>query len=369
MLNYYIRNNSEFHILKKKNIKKIDKVKLYGHPKFDVLKKPFINLFNKEVAYIKKRYKNFYLINSSFMKDSIIDFKLYKLFLKKNYSKNKKQSALLKKYENQIYNDNFNYKNIINLSIRLAKKYPKINFVFRCHPRQKLEFVKKRFPSNLNNLIINNEFSVTPWLIACNGFIHSHCTSVYEAASLKKKIFSLRSNYDTFQDKKINKIGYSFSAIKNFEVFFDKYLKKPRMYDLRKIRLNNYQLINPYKHNFSEKFVNDIKKLRQKKISSDVVFKRIQRSFLKQSFLNVLVFLKKLIYNNKIFYLFNKYFYISDRFLFSSEYKKSKLDSLNKNELLMILKRIKLYHKKKINYKIKKTSENTIMIERDYKKL
>ena len=35
----------------------------------------------------------------------------------------------------------------------------------------------------------------------------------------------------------------------------------------------------------------------------------------------------------------------------------------------MILKRIKLYHKKKINYKIKKTSENTIMIERDYKKL
>ena len=81
MLNYYIRNNSEFHILK--NIKKIDKVKLYGHPKFDVLKKPFINLFNKEVAYIKKRYKNFYLINSSFMKDSIIDFKLYKLFFKK----------------------------------------------------------------------------------------------------------------------------------------------------------------------------------------------------------------------------------------------------------------------------------------------
>ena len=74
--------------------------------------------------------------------------------------------------------------------------------------------------------------------------------------------------------------------------------------------------------------------------------------FLKQKFLNVLVFLKKLIYNNKIFYLFNKYFYISDRFLFSSEYKKSKLDSLNKNELLMILKRIKLYHKK-INYKIK----------------
>ena len=66
---------------------------------------------------------------------------------------------------------------------------------------QKLEFVKKRFPSNLNNLIINNEFSVTPWLIACNGFIHSHCTSVYEAA-LFKKIFSLRSNYDTFQDKK-----------------------------------------------------------------------------------------------------------------------------------------------------------------------
>ena len=58
MLNYYIRNNSEFHILKK-NIKKIDKVKLYGHPKFDVLKKPFINLFNKEVAYIKKGTKTF----------------------------------------------------------------------------------------------------------------------------------------------------------------------------------------------------------------------------------------------------------------------------------------------------------------------
>ena len=66
--------------------------------------------------------------------------------------------------------------------------------------------------------------------------------------------------------------------------------------------------------------------------------------------------------------MFNKYFYISDRFCLVVNTKKSKLDSLNKNELLMILKRIKLYHKK-INYKIKKTSENTIMIERDYKKL
>ena len=75
------------------------------------------------------------------------------------------------------------------------------------------------------------------------------------------------------------------------------------------------------------------------------MFKRIQK-FFKTKFFKCISFFKKLIYNNKIFYLFNKYFYISDRFLFSSEYKKSKLDSLNKNELLMILK--------ELNYIIKK---------------
>ena len=38
------------------------------------------------------------------------------------------------------------------------------------------------------------KYTVTPWIIACKSYIHSGCTTVFEAITLNKKIFYLSNN-------------------------------------------------------------------------------------------------------------------------------------------------------------------------------
>ena len=361
-LNYFVRNNIEKKILNIKKIKNLHKVKNLGHPKFELLQRPIIKIFNDEVLDIKKKFKNFVLINSSFMKDSIIDFRLYKLFLEKNYGKNNKQKKLLKKYISQIKNDEENYLSLINLTIQLANKYPKKNFVFRCHPRQDINLVKKRFPQNLKNLFITNKYSAMPWLIACKKFIHCHCTTVYEAAFLKKEIYSFRVCYNTFQDKNLNKIGYAFKNSNRLINTFNKIDNKNIKYDLKKIELNNDILINNKNHDFSKKFLKNFEVIKNTK--SEIIFYKNLKNKNSNFFKKFLINIKKNLFDTDIFLQLNKLFYISDSFLFSNKYKNSKIDSLTVKEVCIILKKIYKINKERFNLKVFSSSNNTISIEK-----
>ena len=81
----------------------------------------------------------------------------------------------------------------------LAKKNPKINFLFRPHPRQNIDLVKKRFGKLTKNLFIEKKYPVTSYINACSLFMHRGCTTVLEAAQLNKKIIYLKKfNYNIF---------------------------------------------------------------------------------------------------------------------------------------------------------------------------
>ena len=359
-LNYFIRNNIEKNILKKKKIKNLTKVKNIGHPKFELLQKPIINIFNNEVLKIKKKFGNFVLINSSFMKDSIINFELYRLFLEKNYGKNRNQKKLLKKYISQIKNDEKNYFSLINLTISLAKQNPNFSFVFRCHPRQDINLVIKRFPKNLKNLHITNKYSAMPWLIACAKFIHCHCTTVYEAAFLKKEIYSLRVDYNTFQDKNLNTIGYSFKDSQKLIDFFISVERKKEKYDYKKVKLNNNILVNNINHDFCKKFLENFKNI--KEIKSEITFYKNKKNRNFEFVRKFLINIKRIISSSNAFLNLNKYFYISDNFLFSNKYKSSKIDSLKVKEVKSILKKIYRINKEKYTLKVYSSSNNTVTI-------
>ena len=49
-----------------------------------------------------------------------------------------------------------------------------------------LRETKRRFGKIPSNLKIIYKYSATPWIIACDVFIHSGCTTSLEAAILKK---------------------------------------------------------------------------------------------------------------------------------------------------------------------------------------
>ena len=113
---------------------------------------------------------------------------LYKIYVEKTF----KNKLSVTNFNQNLDNDYENYIGLVNLTKKLAINNPKKTFIFRPHPRQDLKKVLKRFGKIPKNLKIVFKFTSTPWIICSKYFIHSHCTTVYEALILQKRIFCYR---------------------------------------------------------------------------------------------------------------------------------------------------------------------------------
>ena len=178
-------------LLKKKKLLNNKKFLVFGNPKFELLKKPFNIFYEKEKKFLTKKYGKYILCVSSFVLycDGIRDPAASENFIKRNYLKAKTDK---RKYEKFI-KDKRSYENYLYFIDRcknLATSNPDKIVIFRPHPFQDINLVKKRFlrkPKNLK-IIYNNE--LTPWIMGCDFYVHAGCTSVLEAYFLKKKILN-----------------------------------------------------------------------------------------------------------------------------------------------------------------------------------
>ena len=99
----------------------------------------------------------------------------------------KKKDFIKKDFDNYLKGEKENYLNLIKLINKFASQNPNINIIFRPHPRQKIDYVKKRFNNKNKNIKIIYKGVITPWIAACELYLHGGCTSFLEAASLEKK--------------------------------------------------------------------------------------------------------------------------------------------------------------------------------------
>jgi len=210
LCNYYFTwgNADKRIIIKKTNIK--CKILNFGHPKFDLIDQKK-NFFLAKEKYLKNKFKNFVFFPSNFHQDQIMDNKNYLNWRNKQAinDKNffKSQIKILEK-------DLINYKETIVFLKKLALKNLNVNFVFRPHPRQDINKVKKSFGEVSKNFFIEEKFSISPYISACDFYIHRGCTSVIEAMILKKKIIYLK-DYNYNERVWMNKIGFKLSNKKN----------------------------------------------------------------------------------------------------------------------------------------------------------
>ena len=153
-------------ISKNKNKKKII---LSGHPKFDLLEKNNIKLFENEKTKIKKKYGQFIFFASSFSEDNILNQSIFKKY-KKSYLPNRKD--LLKQDLKKNNERKKNYYFAIKTLNELSKKNKNLKIIFRPHPLQDIKKVRQRFNGN-NNIIVNKDFSATSWIIATKLYMHS----------------------------------------------------------------------------------------------------------------------------------------------------------------------------------------------------
>ena len=349
---YIFWGKKDYRLIEKKLKSKIMRPDIFGHPKFDLCKKPLLDYYNKEINLIKKKYKKFIFFSSSFGSDQTMPKHLYDNYILKNLQKNNLKNK--KTVINEREREHVDYIKSINAIVVLAKKFPYVNFIFRPHPRQNLDLVKMRF-KNKKNIHVIYKYTTIPWIAACELYIHSGCTTVFEAVSLKKKIIFYYENSKKFRPK----LFYDFGKYcKNVERLIINVRNKN---DIK----SNFQLkeyINNSKNNFFyEGFVNLIKKNLKKNDNKKIFYNRYNYSKLSK-FLSLI---KKKIFEikfmNKIVFFFDK------EILLSENYKKQKIGVITKKEIQKDLLIFSKIFKKKIKYKIKQLDRNLFLIKNEKK--
>lgn len=344
------KNNSFFFKFKKK-------LKNYGHPKFDILKKNHIKFYEKEIKLLKKKYKKFIFVSSSFPVDQVIKqeifnkFRFYNIF----FVMKKKKEVIEKNYNKFLKLEKENYLSLIDLLNNFAHKNPDINIVFRPHPRQRIDLVKKRFNSKNKNIKIIYEDVITPWIAACELYLHGGCSSSLEAASLGKKIIYYEKHRER-KAKMFREFGYHFEDFNKCLNFM--YLKiKKNKFDLKKSQKPIRIIQNSKKEIlFYENFINFLlKKYRNKLVSIEKYYDNKSQIFYFFSKFKVLI--KKIIL--KIPILTNLFFIFDPEIILSHEHKKNKFSSLKLSEIKESL--FRLSNKNKV--KIKKLSDDLFLLK------
>ena len=331
-----------------------------GHPKYDLLKREILNkVFNKEIKYIKKKYNNFILISSSFTQDVKGGYENYLRYLKKIYdSENKKKH--FNTFLNYQKNDNENYQELINFTIKLAQRFPKKKIIFRPHPSQDVNKVKSRFPDDLKNINIIKKFQITPWIDLCNTYVHSHCTTSYEAAILKKNIITIIKNHNT--EHKFNplrfKIGNYFTNASSALSYFSKKIKN------NKIRFSKNYIWNNDLKNLSSRRISKFIEKNFGKINSElnIIIKK-KKKVLKPNLLKRLVSkLKIFLLNYKIFIFIDNIISLPENWFLHRDYKNQKFDQFKLKEIKDFFA---FYCNRNINFNIgiKKISNEVIEIK------
>jgi surface carbohydrate biosynthesis protein len=154
------------------------KILCTGHPKFDLYKPNYRELYKKEIDSINDKFGNFILINTNLAlaNNSLGIEDTFSPRL--GYSKEDKDRRMEYIEEWAIYNRIFT--NFIQLIHRLAHTFPDKKFVLRPHPAEDPEYYKIAFKW-VDNIIVNSEGSVGPWLMASDLMIHDGCTTAVEA--------------------------------------------------------------------------------------------------------------------------------------------------------------------------------------------
>lgn len=365
---YILKNINDYFLWGNEDLKENDfifknfrkSLKMFGHPKFDILKKDHIKFYEKEIESIKKKYKKFIFVSSSFPVDQIMEQAVFNKFRFDNFFfvMGKGKEAIKKNFSKYLDFEKKNYLSLIELLDKFASQNPKINIVFRPHPRQRLDLVKKRFNKNNKNIKIIYEGVITPWIAASELYIHGGCTSFLEAASLEKKIIYFVKHEHEKKAKMFREYGYYFNNLSKCLKFMNSNIKKNR-FSFKRSKKPKSLIQNSDKNKiFYKKFIVFLKKKYSNKLFPIKNFYN-EKNFLEIFFADIKISLKRIIL--KIPFLADIFFQLDGSNILSRDYKLKKFSYLLKKEVIDCLKK-KSKQKKKIN--IKQLSENLFLLRR-----
>ena len=206
---------NDFEAIKSYYPKLIDKVKITGNSRIELLKEPLNEIYKISAKKIKEKYGNFILINTKFGYSNYISKK--KNFsivdgLNKVWNLNEDEKVFYSYIlESQIQRRD----DIIEILRIFEKKYPNIKFFIRPHQSEDPAFWEKIKYNNVE--IITDGKSALDWMIAAKVIISFNCTTAVEAKFFKiNHINYIPMDKNDFKlPNEINKNIYNINDLEN----------------------------------------------------------------------------------------------------------------------------------------------------------
>ncbi len=325
---------------------KLKEKKIFGLLKLDLLKKKN-TIYDNEVKIIKKKYKNFLFIpghSSKYRSTKQTEFVF----------KNVKKNNLV----TDINNVNGNYAELVKLCIEIAKSNPGLTIVFRRHPNETNENLKKLFKNKPKNIKLIYKFTVTPWIIACDYYLHAGCQTSLEGIALKKKIITFIPNKINTEDNfKLTKPFFR-DGIKCLD-FFNNKRKKLKNYTIQK-KVKNIAVNLDNRLNYIDEFIKFLNIKYKYNMNSKIrPKKKFKKNFIISFFMKCGSIIKSFMVKNDIYLGF-----IPKEYYIDKEIKEKKFKSISIREIKLYIKMMQKIYKDNKKITIKKMSDSAFLLSK-----
>ena len=163
-------------------------VHITGNPRVDLLRPELRDIFQAKADALRARYGNFVLINTnfSFVNNFVKGLNLIQRDENGKFLRiSRAGSGLSRKFaEGQAAHQQAIFDAFRILLPRLCEWFPDTTFVLRPHPSENHQ-VWREIMAGFDNIHIEHDGNVVPWLMACRCLLHNGCTTAVEATILE----------------------------------------------------------------------------------------------------------------------------------------------------------------------------------------
>ena len=196
--------------------------------------------------------------------------------------------------------------------------------------------------------------------MCCDYFLHSGCSTVFEASILKKKIIYLLQENIPSRPKIFSNLGYFSKNVNGADNIISNFLNKKKRYNLNRSKLNTRVIENSYDKNFSKLFCKILNKIKFKnKIDLNYENIRSGKDNFKSSRTKQRIKEFILKYNLGVKILNT----IDPNLLLTKSYKDKKFKKISAQEVKSLIERFSIFEKNNINYVIKKVEKDLYFIK------
>ena len=249
----------------KKYIKFKHKIIKTGSTRVDVWKKKiYSKIFRQEINELKK-YSPYFFIPNTFYSS----YKFVKKAIEVDKKLTNKTTSIPLKVRIKEKKDSYKtFLQLIKLTERLAKDFPKHRIIIKPHPTDNIEDIKKKINyKERSNIIVDNSFNLTSYIAASDCVIFNESTAGIQSMIMEKKTICYK-----FKKKKSSSRNFANNCApqaKNYKELINYIQKK----NYNKIKNKYYRNIKKRFHiskkNSSEIIMDNIKKFKLEDLNFD----------------------------------------------------------------------------------------------------